>query len=165
MAGLFFLQETYATVLLARKRAALVKETGNTALRTPFDDSSSGLWAKLSVALTRPFRLLATQVIVQCIALYMMYVYGLMYLVLASFPSLFTAPPPAGYGMSIGIGGLNYISLGLGFFLGAQVCARMQDWFYAMLKRRYGAGKPEFRVPMSELPYCQAYRKKKKTNC
>ncbi|KAI6093654.1 MFS general substrate transporter [Hypoxylon rubiginosum] len=148
VAGLFFLQETYATVLLARKRAALVKETGNTALRTPFDDSSSGLWAKLSVALTRPFRLLATQVIVQCIALYMMYVYGLMYLVLASFPSLFTAPPPAGYGMSIGIGGLNYISLGLGFFLGAQVCARMQDWFYAMLKRRYGAGKPEFRVPM-----------------
>ncbi|KAI1760316.1 MFS general substrate transporter [Hypoxylon sp. FL1150] len=149
VAGLFFLQETYAVVLLSRKRAALVKETGNTSLRTPFDGAGpEGLWAKLGVALTRPFRLLATQVIVQCIALYMMYVYGLLYLVLSSFPTLWTAPPPAGYGMSIGIGGLNYISLGLGFFLGAQICARMQDWFYAVLKRRYGAGKPEFRVPM-----------------
>ncbi|XXG94507.1 hypothetical protein Hte_000764 [Hypoxylon texense] len=149
VAGLFFLQETYAVVLLARKKAALAKETGNAALRTPFDGAGpAGLWAKLGVALTRPFRLLATQVIVQCLALYMMYVYGLMYLLLSSFPSLFTSPPPAGYGMSVGVGGLNYISLGLGFFFGAQICAPLQDRFYAALKRRYGAGKPEFRVPM-----------------
>lgn len=73
-----------------------------------------------------------------------------MYLLLSSFPVLFTSPPPAGYGMSVGVGGLNYVSLGLGFFLGAQICAPLQDRFYAALKRRYGAGKPEFRVPMSE---------------
>lgn len=71
-----------------------------------------------------------------------------MYLLLASFPSLFTAPPPAGYGMSIGIGGLNYISLGLGFFVGSQTTAPLQDRIYAALKRRYGVGKPEHRVPM-----------------
>ncbi|KAI0841941.1 MFS general substrate transporter [Hypoxylon sp. FL0890] len=153
-AGLLFLRETYAPVLLDRKRLRLAKETGNTALRTPYDDASGGtrsrtsVWTTLRTAMTRPFRLLATQVIVQCIALYMMYVYGLMYIMLTSFPPLFTDPPPAGYGMSIGIGGLNYISLGLGFFLGAQICAPLQDRMYAYLKRRYGTGKPEFRVPI-----------------
>ncbi|OTA52158.1 MFS general substrate transporter [Hypoxylon sp. EC38] len=148
-AGLIFLRETYAPVLLDRKRARLVQETGNDALRTPYDDDARrSVWTTLGTAMTRPFRLLATQVIVQCIALFMLYVYGLMYLMLTSFPPLFTDPPPAGYGMSIGIGGLNYISLGLGFFLGAQICAPLQDRVYAFLKRRYGVGKPEFRVPM-----------------
>ncbi|KAI0378106.1 MFS general substrate transporter [Hypomontagnella monticulosa] len=148
-AGLIWLRETYPPVLLDRKRQVLAKETGNPALRTPYDDAGrSSAWATIRTAMTRPFKLVATQVIVQCIALYMMYVYGLMYLMLASFPVLFTSPPPAGYGMSIGVGGLNYISLGLGFFLGAQICAPLQDRVYAYLKKRYGVGKPEFRVPM-----------------
>lgn len=150
-AGLFFLRETYAPILLNRKRQRLIAETGNAALRTPYDDAKSDSRSLLTIfgtAMTRPFRLLATQIIVQCIALYMMYIYGLMYLLLASFPSLFTAPPPAGYGMSIGIGGLNYISLGLGFFVGSQTTAPLQDRIYAALKRRYGVGKPEHRVPM-----------------
>ncbi|OTB06726.1 hypothetical protein M426DRAFT_54798 [Hypoxylon sp. CI-4A] len=149
-AGLFFLQETYAPVLLARKRALLARETGNAALRTPYDDTSNpGVWAILRSAMVRPFRMLSTQVIVFCIGLYMMYLYGLMYLMLSSFPSLFTGPPPTGYGMSTGVGGLNYISLGVGFFLGAQLCAPLQDRIYAALKRRYGPpGRPEFRVPM-----------------
>ncbi|XDG10151.1 hypothetical protein ABKA04_009766 [Annulohypoxylon sp. FPYF3050] len=156
IAGLLWLRETYAPVLLDRKRRLIAKTSGVPActLHTPYDDVSANgvvrksVWSTLGTAMTRPFRLLATQVIVQCIALYMMYVYGLMYLMLASFPTLFTSPPPSGYGMSIGVGGLNYISLGLGFFLGAQVCAPLQDRVYAYLKQRYGHGQPEFRVPM-----------------
>ncbi|KAI1090380.1 MFS general substrate transporter [Rostrohypoxylon terebratum] len=156
IAGLIWLRETYAPVLLDRKRRLVAKSSGVPAssLHTPYDDvrkngvARKSVWGTLRTAMTRPFRLLATQVIVQCIALYMMYVYGLMYLMLASFPSLFTSPAPSGYGMSIGIGGLNYISLGLGFFLGAQVCAPLQDRVYAYLKQRYGHGQPEFRVPM-----------------
>ncbi|KAI1444492.1 MFS general substrate transporter [Annulohypoxylon stygium] len=156
IAGLLWLRETYAPVLLDRKRRLIAKSSGVPAssLHTPYDDVNANgvvrksVWSTLGTAMTRPFRLLATQVIVQCIALYMMYVYGLMYLMLASFPTLFTSPVPSGYGMSIGIGGLNYISLGLGFFLGAQVCAPLQDRVYAYLKQRYGHGQPEFRVPM-----------------
>ncbi|KAI0890108.1 MFS general substrate transporter [Annulohypoxylon maeteangense] len=153
IAGLLFLRETYAPVLLERKKRVTARESGVVAatLRTPFDDdarTSRSVWSALATAMTRPFRLLVTQVIVQCIALYMMYVYGLMYLMLASFPTLFTSPAPAGYGMSVGIGGLNYISLGLGFFLGAQICAPLQDRIYVYLKQRYGHGQPEYRVPM-----------------
>ncbi|KAK7927101.1 mfs multidrug protein [Apiospora marii] len=153
--GLVFLRETYAPVLLKWKRQRLVHETGNDGLHTPYDDPDRTVARTLRAAVARPFRLLATQVIIQVLALYMMYLYGLMYIVLVSFPSLFSGPvAEGGYGESLGIGGLNYISLGLGFFLGAQVCAPLQDRIYAALKRRdlrrggKGVGRPEYRVPM-----------------
>ncbi|KAK7748967.1 hypothetical protein SLS53_000992 [Cytospora paraplurivora] len=145
-AGLFLLQETYTPVLLRWRKEKLIKETGNTALHTDFDDPDKTITRTLATAWVRPFRLLFTQPIVQILALYMMYLYGLMYLVLSSFPTLWTSS----YGMSTGIGGLNYISLGLGFFLGSQLCAPLQDRIYARLKRRYNVtvGRPEFRLPM-----------------
>ena len=53
------------------------------------------------------------------------------------------------YHESIGIGGLNYISLGLGFFIGAQTTARLMDKIYRRLKAgNNNVGRPEFRVPM-----------------
>lgn len=68
-----------------------------------------------------------------------------MYLVLSTFPGLWTGY----YGESIGIGGLNYISLGLGFFLGTQIGAPLNDRFYRQLKKRNnGVGRSEFRVPL-----------------
>ncbi|KUI68182.1 hypothetical protein VM1G_04063 [Cytospora mali] len=144
-AGVFLLQETYTPVLLRRRKEKLVRETGNTALYTDFDDPDRTVARTLATAFMRPFRLLLTQPIVQVLALYMMYLYGLAYLVLSSFPTLW-----ASYGMSTGIGGLNYIALGLGFFLGAQLCAPLQDRIYARMKRRFNvsAGRPEFRLPM-----------------
>ncbi|KAI1877187.1 uncharacterized protein JN550_001259 [Neoarthrinium moseri] len=149
VSGLIFLRETYTPVLLAWKRNKLQKETGNTNLHTPFDHPDRTLSKTLQMSFTRPFRLLGTQIILQVLALYMMYLYGLMYIVLVSFPSLWAGPEPAGYGEQLGISGLNYISLGLGFFLGAQICAPLQDRIYAALKRRNGGpGRPEYRVPM-----------------
>ncbi|KAI1279153.1 major facilitator superfamily domain-containing protein [Xylaria sp. FL0933] len=148
-AGLFFLKETYTPVLLVWKKKRLMKETGNANLHTPFDNPDRTVGKMLRIALERPFRMITTQIIVQVIAVYMLYVYGLIYIVLTSFPTLWSTPKPAGYGESLGIGGLNYISLGLGFFLGAQICAPLQDRIYVALKKRYGGvGKPEYRVPM-----------------
>lgn len=143
--GLFFLQETYAPVLLHRKKMMLIKETGNDQLHTEFDRPDRTILNTLKVSLSRPFILLGTQVIVQVLALYMAYLYGLMYLVLSTFPTLWETR----YGESVGIGGLNYISLGVGFFLGTQICAPCQDRIYRALKaRNNGVGKPEFRVPL-----------------
>ena len=147
VAGLFFLRETYAPVLLTWKRNRLRKETGNHALYTVFDDARAGGVVKtLRIAFSRPFVMLGTQLIVQVLALYMMYLYGLLYLVLATFPVLWTTI----YNEGQGISGLNYISLGVGLALGAQVLAPLQDRIYAYLKRRYkvSVGRPEFRVPI-----------------
>lgn len=143
--GFFFLRETYAPVILERKKKRLIKETGNTALYTAFDSPDRTFSQTLRTAMVRPFRLLGTQPIVQILALYMTYLYGLMYIMLSTFPALWRS-----YGQGIGMGGLNYISLGVGFFLGAQVGAPLQDKIYAYLKKRDGVtvGRPEYRVPM-----------------
>jgi hypothetical protein len=75
----------------------------------------------------------------------MAYLYGLMYLVLSTFPTLWANV----YHESIGIGGLNYLALGIGLFLGTQLRAPTQDRIYRTLKKRnHGIGKPEFRVPL-----------------
>jgi len=145
LSGLFFLQETYAPVLLHRKKKTLIKETGNETLHTEYDHPERTVAKTLRISLIRPFKLLFTQVIVQVLALYMAYLYGLMYLVLSTFPGLWENS----YHESVGIGGLNYISLGVGFFLGTQVCAPCQDLIYRALKKRNnGVGRPEFRVPL-----------------
>lgn len=146
--GLVFVRETYAPVILHRKRVRLVRETGNADLRTEFDHPDRTLAQTLGTAFTRPFRLLGTQLIVQLLALYMTYLYGTIYILFSSFPTLFAEE----YHERPGIQGLNYISIGLGFFIGTQVCAPLQDRVYAYMKRRYvpdgGPGRPEFRVPL-----------------
>lgn len=143
--GLFLLQETYAPVLLGRKKSRLIKETGNEMLHTEYDDPDRTVAKVLTKGLVRPFILIGTQPIVQVLAVYMAYLYGLAYLVFATFPKLWEVE----YGESVGIGGLNYIALGVGFFVGTQVCAPCQDRIYAALKRRnQGVGRPEFRVPL-----------------
>ncbi|KAF2131832.1 MFS general substrate transporter [Dothidotthia symphoricarpi CBS 119687] len=143
--GVFFLQETYAPKLLAWKRDKLRKETGNTELHTEFDSPDRTLLKTIQIAMQRPFKLLFTQPIVQVLAAYMAYLYGLMYLMLSTFPGLWENQ----YGESVGIGSLNFISMGLGFFLGTQITAPLNDMLYRRLKKRNnGVGKPEFRVPI-----------------
>jgi len=146
--GFFFLRETYAPVLLERKTERLRKETNNPKLRSEFDRGDKTLYAVLKTSFSRPFILLGTQPIIQALAVYMAFLYGLMYLVLASFPSLWENQ----YHMKLQIGSLNYIALGLGFFLGAQICAPLNDKIYRKLKiKNNNTGKPEFRVPLMQV--------------
>ena len=64
---------------------------------------------------------------------------------LSTFPGLWSGR----YGEATGIGSLNFISMGLGFFLGTQICAPLNDAIYRRLKKKNnGVGKPEFRVPI-----------------
>ncbi|KAL8733169.1 MAG: hypothetical protein Q9181_003692, partial [Wetmoreana brouardii] len=159
--GLIFLREIYPPKLLHLKRLKLQEETGNRALLTEFDHPENSFLTTMERALTRPFKLLFTQPIVQVLAVYMAYIYGIAYLVLATFPSLWSDK----YGESIGIGGLNYISLGVGFILRTQVCALLNDAIYRRLRARHSSstadsngkkvGRPEFRIPlMIPASYC-----------
>ncbi|RMZ85410.1 hypothetical protein DV737_g772, partial [Chaetothyriales sp. CBS 132003] len=143
--GLFFLRETWASTILGGKAAKLRKETGNDAWHTEWESPDRTLSTLLKTSLTRPFLLIGTQPIVQVLACYMAYLYGLLYLMLATFPALWETS----YHESVGIGGLHFISLGLGFFVGTQIGAPLNDRIYRRLKQRNnGVGKPEFRVPL-----------------
>ncbi|PSN70043.1 MFS general substrate transporter [Corynespora cassiicola Philippines] len=143
--GIFWLQETYAPKLLAWKRDRLRKETGNMALYTEYDSPEKTLLKILQVSMKRPFKMLATQPIIIALACYMAYLYGLMYLMLSTFPMLWEIR----YGQSAGIGSLHFIAMAAGFFIGTQTCAPLNDRIYRRLKaRNNGVGKPEFRVPL-----------------
>ncbi|KAI9824357.1 MAG: hypothetical protein M1826_007379 [Phylliscum demangeonii] len=143
--GLLYLPETYAPILLQRKRDALRRSTGNAALHTDYDGPDKTVSKVLGTSLLRPFRLLGTQPMIQVLAVYMALLYGLMYLVLSTFPRLWEQR----YHERVGVAGLNYLSLGVGFFLGTQICAPLNDRLYRRLQARHdGRGQPEFRVPL-----------------
>lgn len=148
--GLFALQETYAPVLLARKAARVEKEarangTANDLTIQP-TQTTPPLAIVLRKALVRPFYLLVTQPIIQALALFQLYQYGVVYLVLTTFPLVWTGV----YHESPAIGGINYLSLGLGFSIASAFASPLQDKIYIRLKstRGNGQGRPEFRVPM-----------------
>ena len=101
-AGLFLLRETYPPKILHLKAGKLRKETGNMKLHTAFEHPERGLAKTMEKSLIRPFRLLGTQPIVQVLALWMAYLYGLMYLILSSLPETWVGK----YHEAIGIGGL-----------------------------------------------------------
>lgn len=145
LSGLFFLRETYPPKLLHYKKKTLIRKTGNQNLHTEYDDPNRSLVKILEHSIIRPFRLLGTQPIVQVLAIYAAYIYGLMYLVLSTFPVLWMDR----YHESVGIAGLNYISMGVGFTLGAQIFSPLNDRIYRILKSKNdGIGKPEFRIPI-----------------
>jgi len=124
IAGLVWLDETFAPTLLARKVKRLKIQTLNQDLYTEYDQRDQCPHRVLAAALIRPCKLLGTQIIIQILAIYTAYIYGLLYLLLSTFSAVWIHK----YKESIDTAGLNYISMGLGFLLGTQICAPVNDY-------------------------------------
>lgn len=147
--GLPFFHETYPPVLLQRKCKRLKKSTNNPDLYTEHDSVS--LQTLLRTSAVRPFKLLATQPIVQVWSLYCAYIWGILYLIIATFPEVWTGI----YGESIAIGSLNYISQFVGMALASQLGTRLADKYYSKkCAGNGGQGLPEFRLPVLTLGAC-----------
>lgn len=143
--GVMILPETYAPRILAIKARRLRKETGNPKLHTIFDRKGTTFITRLEHNMIRPFIMITTQPIIIILSLYMMIMYGTMYLVLTTFESVFRTV----YNESVGIASLNYISLAIGFTVGGQIGGRMIDRFYKKLRDKNGGkGIPEFKLPV-----------------
>lgn len=141
--GLPLFRETYAPLLLQRKCKRFRKTTHNANLYTQYDDVS--LLQLLRSSMVRPVKLLGTQPIIQAWSLYCAYLYGLLYLVIATFPNVWTDT----YHESISVGSLNYISLFIGMGVASQGGTRLADYFYAkMCNKNGGQALPEFRLPV-----------------
>ncbi|THC88903.1 hypothetical protein EYZ11_011647 [Aspergillus tanneri] len=142
--GLFWLRESHPGTLLQRKRDHLAKETGNIKLHTGNKPGDGNLLSKLGHALVRPFRIFTTQPIITVIALYMGYLFGTTYFMLATFPVIWSKL----YSETPGIGGLNYVSIAIGSFRGIALNFFVIDRIYHNLKGKNGdVGRPEFRMP------------------
>ena len=150
--GLIFLRETYPPTLLGDKALRLRKETGNPDLRSPYEKPDQTVTQVFSHAFVRPLILFTTEPIVQILAVFMLYLYGLMYLVVTTFSTLWREH----YHESLSITGLNYISLSIGFIAAAQIGAPLNDRIYKRLKEGHAGlrsaerntGFPEYRIPL-----------------
>lgn len=143
--GTVFFKETYSPKLLREKAKLLRKETGNENLHTIFEISNGEtLYEKITMTVTRPLRLIITNPMVFGLGSFMAFIYGFMYLMIVTFPAVFMGS----YGFSIGITGLMYIPMGIGYILGIIVFTYLMSYFYDKLTlRNGGVSKPEYRLP------------------
>ncbi|KAL4905968.1 hypothetical protein BDW74DRAFT_14783 [Aspergillus multicolor] len=142
LAGLIWLRECHPATLLRKRRDRLIKETRNNDLHV--EEKAEALIYKLLHAFERPVLLFITQPIVTCMALYMAYLFGVTYLMLATFPDIWTEV----YNEPLGISSLNYTSIALGSIAGLFLNLKVVDSVYITLKtRNNNIGKPEFRMP------------------
>ncbi|KAG1731364.1 major facilitator superfamily domain-containing protein [Suillus paluster] len=149
--GVFCLRETYAPILLERKaerirRSMDAEKVPYGEIRTVFDRPRSletGIpsWPKHSFALSHSFSANQSS---RYSAVYMAYLYGSLYIILTTIPSIFQGV----YQQSVGIAGLHYIALGIGLVGASCSNASILDKVYLYLKsKKGGVGKPEFRLP------------------
>ncbi|CBF87985.1 MFS transporter [Aspergillus nidulans FGSC A4] len=142
LAGFVWLRECHPATLLRMRRDCLVKETGNENFHV--EERAEALTHKLLHAFERPVLLSITQPIVTCIAVYMAYIFGVTYLMLATFPDIWTEV----YDETRSISSVNYVSIALGSFTGLFLNLKFIDRIYRVLKaRNNNIGKPEFRMP------------------
>ncbi|KAG2042966.1 major facilitator superfamily domain-containing protein [Suillus americanus] len=143
MIGIPLLRETYAPVIRLRlDNIALDPE--KTTAGHPAPQHEMGKWAYLWLNLKRPIILLTRSFILFILSLYMALMYGIYYLMFATFPDLFSKV----YHFSIGIGGLTYLGTGVGFLTATLFGARVSDKIYIYLAAKNGGkGKPEMRIP------------------
>lgn len=144
----FVCRESYVPVLLRRKKKLLRKENRNEHYKTRFDDLQPNVADLYYKTIIRPLYFLATHLIIQAIALYVAYVYGLTYLIFSTFPALWEQR----YGEPKNIASLHYIAAGVGYLIGILICMGSADRIYRALKQRSnGVDKPEFRLPLTAI--------------
>ena len=145
--ALLTFRETYGPIILKRRAERLRKETGNDRYHTADEvlGSKRSALSVLSKALSRPVRLLAFHPIIQINAVLSGLSYGLLYIVLATFASVWTDQ----YHESIEISGLHYIACALGEIIGAQLGGPLMDFLYRRKTARGREAKPEDRIMMT----------------
>jgi hypothetical protein len=137
------MRETHPNTLLERKAKQARRETGNPAIRSKYDKGLNGRQI-LVASLIRPTQLLIFSPVVSIMSLYVGLVFGLLYLLFASFSTLFEDV----YSFGPGVSGLSYLGIGVGELVGLVVFGIMSD---KIVKKRMAADnttvpKPEYRL-------------------
>ncbi|KAM0096176.1 hypothetical protein ACP6JD_000356 [Aspergillus fumigatus] len=137
-----FLDESYAPVLLVYKARRLRYETGNWALHARHEEWDVTLKELGNKYLVRPFQLLATPICF-LVALYASFVYGILYLSLASFPVEFQEVR----GWSPVVGALPFLAYLIGILFGAALNLFNQRFYIERFKANNNFPVPEARLP------------------
>ncbi|KAI0952625.1 hypothetical protein AcV7_008365 [Taiwanofungus camphoratus] len=142
--GIPFLRETYHPVVRLRRDKHAADPELAAKMHPHLLQGHSNKLDRMWTDLSRPFILLTRSYVCFLLSLYMALIYGIYYLMFATFPDLFSKV----YHFSTGIGGLAYIGLGVGFVSATILGASIADKIYLTLaERNGGVGKPEMRIP------------------
>lgn len=144
--GTLLFKETYPPKLLREKAIYLRQETGNENLHTIFElvGENVNKITLLKHTMLRPIKLLFFHPMVFGLGSFMAFAYGFMYLMLTTFPRIYQGT----YGFNIGITGLMYIPMGIGYVLGIVVWTYLiQKIYLDLTEKNNGITKPEFRLP------------------
>jgi DHA1 family multidrug resistance protein-like MFS transporter len=137
-----FLKETYAPAILVRKAAVLRRQTRNWGIHAKQEEVEIDTHELITNNFSRPLRMLVTEPIVLLVTIYMSFIYGLMYALLDAYPIVFQGI----HGMNPGVGGLPFIGLIIGEFLGGTYILFLQGSYTKKLVANGDVPIPEWRL-------------------
>ncbi|PNS19288.1 hypothetical protein CAC42_2465 [Sphaceloma murrayae] len=148
LAGYFLLRETYAPIVLAKRKTRMEKdgkaEPGSYKV-DGYDETPPG--QKILRALKRPIKIFA-QPIVFTMSIYQALVFGTTYSIYTNFQSIYSDS----YGFNTEQVGLLYLGPGLGFLTAVWFFVPRIDTVYKTLTEKNGGkSKPEFRLPLANI--------------
>lgn len=144
--GFLFLRETYAPILLERRKQQRQKDDRNTVFWYEGEDLRP-MPVKLRQSFSRPLRIL-TQPIVLTMSLYQALIFSTTYSLYTNFQDIYGGI----YGFDTEKVGLMYLGPGLGLLSAVWVLVPRIDSVYKKLKAgNHGVAKPEYRLPLANI--------------
>ncbi|KAF2730285.1 MFS general substrate transporter [Polyplosphaeria fusca] len=145
---LFYLGETRHNIILMRRARDARKSVDSDDVSIPDEFKARGPKQLFGTALTRPFKFLSTEAIVQFSALYNGYLYGLSFLFNGAFHIIFG---PNGYGFdTIGVG-LSFLGICLGITSGLFTNLYQERYYQRQISQHPGQNVPEARVYLAHI--------------
>ena len=135
--------EVYGPVLLKRRAAKLRKTTGNNSYWHPHENVKLDIRSIITKQLARPLRMLFTEPMVTCIALYASFVYGLLYLTLEVFPLVFYQQRH----YSLVVSTLPFLGIFVGVLSAVVINLANQPRYIRIVDQNGGKPVPEARLP------------------
>ncbi|KAL1296592.1 hypothetical protein AAFC00_000087 [Neodothiora populina] len=139
----FLLPEVYAPYLLKQKAQRLRKESGDQRWHHSHEEVQLDFKSIVTKHFSRPIRMLVTEPMVTCIALYASFVYGLLYTTLEVFPIVFEQ----NRGWPLVTSTLPFIALFVGVLAAVVVNLGNQPRYARCVDANEGRPVPEARLP------------------
>jgi hypothetical protein len=139
----FFLPEVYGPFLLKQKAIRLRKETGDDRYHHPHEEIKIDFNSIVTKHLTRPIRMLITEPMVTCIAVYASFVFSILYATLEVFPIVYQEHRKWGPVIST----LPFIALFVGVLCAVFLNLGFQGYYRRRVQEAGGKPVPEARLP------------------
>ncbi|KAI0154338.1 major facilitator superfamily transporter [Xylariaceae sp. FL1272] len=147
--GVVMLPETYGPILLSRRAQKIRKADPTSEVYAAFELEDKDIKQVVTRVLTRPVRMILTELIVSATCAYLALLYAIFYISFAAFPIIFQDL----YGLSPGVTGLLFLPIGLGSLIALAIFFAWDNY----LRKAIAEGRPwtkkeeHLRVPLATL--------------